>query len=189
MTTDLTYTERSAIADHQADAERFRRIEQLFEKFGQGSQTIEKSTIAAVNIARDIGLELQGIAGSEQLGFSFFKTHCEASLPFNFETAQRFVAIARRSPKKVTTMGEAAPVIQMMLFAANLLELPGRREGHQISRTPAPFAFISYTLGTAWERIENEMRDISKWDDVTRESVRHEIERFEKKAVELKAKL
>ena len=189
MTTDLTYSERSAIADHQADTERFRRIKQLFEKFGQGSQTIEKSTIAAVNIARDIGLELQGIAGSEQLGFSFFKTHCEDSLPFNFETAQRFVAVARKSPEKVTTMVEAAPVIQQVLFAANLLELPDKRDQPQISHDSTPVTFVFHTLGTAWERIENKMRDLPKWDDMTRESVRHEIERFEKKAVELKAKL
>lgn len=189
MNTDLTYPERASAMERAADAERLKRIESQFEKFEAFGKDIKRDTVAAVNLAREIGLELQGLAGAEQMGFGFYKEHFERKLPFGFEHVQRFISIARRAKEPVKTMDEALPVMQQVYFAAEVLQLPERRDGPQAAHDLTPPTFFFNTLGTALERIENRMRDLPKWDFETRESVREQVDRFIAKATELKGKL
>lgn len=189
MNTDLTYPERASAMERAADVERLKRIAAQFEKFGARGEAIKRDTVAAVNLARGIGLELQGLAGAEQMSLGFFKEHCESQLPFGFDHVQRFISIARRSKEPVETIDQALPVMQQVYFAAEVLQLPERRDGPQAAHDLTPPTFFFNTLGTAFERIENRMRDLPKWDVETRESVREQVDRFIAKATELKGKL
>ncbi len=189
MTTELTYTERADLADKRADRERINRINDRYKGFQAAGKSVGSNLIDAVNLAREIGLELQGISGTEQVSFSFFTTHCAKDLPFDYETVRQFIAITRKIKEPVKTVEEAVPVLQHVCLAQGLLKLPEHRDGPQQSHDTQPVVFVFHTLGTAWERIENRIKDPASLDDETRNGVRDELDRHIKKLTEWRGRL
>jgi len=189
MTTDLTYTERADVADKRADRERIERIDDTYRKFQVAGKSVGYNLIASANLAREIGLELQGIAGAEQMGFGFYTSHCAKDLPFDYEAVKQFISIARKVKEPVKTVEEAVPVLQQVLLRQGLIEMPCAREGPQNAHDTAPVTFVFHTLGTAWERIENRLKEPDKLDDETREGVKAELDRHIKKLMEWREKL
>jgi hypothetical protein len=188
MIDTLTYNERTRIADNAAMIEGKSRIAELHALFETSANGVANNTIAAINYGRELGIHLQGIANAAQMTLSFFQTHCY-DLPFDYTAAQRFIALSRRAPNKISNMQEAAPLMQAMLFTSELLPTPEHRTTQQISHAQPPFVIVCHALGAAWLKVEEAMRDKDEWDTDTRISIKKEIERFELRASELKAKL
>lgn len=122
------YVERAAKLKVEAVASEFELANTLHGQFHAHAQGISENTIGAVNVARELGLHIQGICGHKQMDKIFWRTRCAGKLNFTFDQAKGFIAVANKTPEPVKTLGEAVHLIQMCLIADNLLTLPERTE-------------------------------------------------------------
>lgn len=102
-------------------------IGQDYAQFSDAVASIESSGIFAVNIARKLGIELKQICGHEQVNFKFWQAHGK-ELPFKFESAKIFIAIADKVAEPVRTIQEAAAHMTGIFQAQGLLEMSERTE-------------------------------------------------------------
>ncbi len=176
MSTDLTYTELADLSDKRADKERIERIKKAFKEFNESGQLIGESMIAAVNLSREMGLELQGIAGAEQMGFGFFTSHCAKDLPFGFEQVQRFISIARKMPEPAETPEDCVGVMQQVFFASELLKLPEPRTEQQKSHAEPPVPFTFNLFAKTWVEFEKRVK-LEDLDAASREGLKAILDR------------
>jgi len=185
---DLTYTERADVADKRADRGRIERIAQAYREFQTCGKRIGSGIVDSVNLAREIGLELQGIVGAEQMGFGFYTSHCAKDLPFGFDAVKQFISIARKMIAPAKTVEDVTPVMQQVFFAAELLKLPEPHEGQQQSHAEPPVPFAFNMFGKAWIELEKRVV-IEELDDQSREGMRGVLDTVIKKATEWREKL
>lgn len=130
------YGDRSVAMTKEASAENLQKISELWDKFVPSLQVQEKSTVQNANLAREIGIHLMTLCGHDVMKQSFWVLNCQGKVPFDFETAKVFMGVARRLAKKAKTISDAAPFVQMILFAGGNLELPERTEPQMASSMP-----------------------------------------------------
>lgn len=103
---------------------------------GSHCDTIDSHTIKAANLAREIGIDLQALFSRETIDRESFAKLKQGALPFDFEAAQKYVAIARAMPQPAKTLAEVSKWIQPILAANGNLELPSRTENQMAIQTP-----------------------------------------------------
>lgn len=123
-----SYIERAGALKTAAAPVEFGTMAKVYEQFDTAAKGIESNSISASNLARKLGIHLQALCGHEQIKFSYWQSHCEGKLPFNYESAKLFVAVARKMPRDAQTIAEAVHFVQMVLVADQSLELPQRTE-------------------------------------------------------------
>jgi len=137
MKTETTYIERADKMASTARVEIFREIRREWAAAQAEKSNIERILVDCVNRYSRIGGLLVEAAGHEQLGFTFWRTHLEKQLPFDFETTQRCMAIHRKIPHAVTSVEETMKVLQPTFITAGLLTMPeGGEPGSPAARPP-----------------------------------------------------
>ncbi len=118
-----TYVERADAMKREAVPVIVERIKKAWGNFHAGAQGIKTGAILGANSSLEIGLELQGWCGHENMSFMFWKTNCEKLLPFDFEAAKFFMSVARKMKKKATTIAETWEFAQLVLTVDGALPL------------------------------------------------------------------
>lgn len=150
---------------------------------------VGKSKIELVNLGRVIGLQIQELAGRDQITFYFFNQNAPALPPtLTFDAAKKCVKLANSLAQPVATIQEAERVEQMLLEATGTVEAPKRLE-HHTSRDLPPATFFFSVFTDAREKITKKLAGVETWDDDTRESVKAEVARAEKWIADVKEKV
>lgn len=154
---------------------------------------IGSKQIEATNKAREIGLTLQGLCGHEQIHLSFYE-NLKDKLPkdgalknFTFDAAKRCVHLANNLKQPVTTVAEAQRAIQTVFIAGGFVEIEGRSVA-QLSHDSTPYSFILDSLLGLQTKLEKKIKD-TPLDEMTRGSVRREIEKHKTWLAGFEAKL
>lgn len=135
----VTYEERSVQKFKQALAAEFKHIREKKTELKGSLVKMKDSTIASANLCREIGLHFQTACNHQHINLEFWKNNdCERQTGFTFIEANGFIALSKKMPNKVKTIQEAAPLMQMILITAGLLEFPQRDE-QQNSVSVGPF--------------------------------------------------
>lgn len=125
----VQYEDRAAQMTREAIAAEFIALSKEYEKAKEATEDMRKDTIRAANTCRAVGIRLQALCQHEQISFEFWQRHkCGDHLPFDFNAAKGFIALARKLPRIVKTIEEAAPFAQMVFQTTGLLEMPTRDE-------------------------------------------------------------
>jgi hypothetical protein len=122
------YNERSNKLKVEVVKSEFKVITAVYAKFQESAKTMRKNSIQAANFAREIGIHLRGISGHEQIKLDFWQDKCKGKLSFDYESAKIFVAVSHKMPRPADSMEEAAHFMQMVLVAADQLQLAERTE-------------------------------------------------------------
>jgi hypothetical protein len=155
-------------------------INRNWDKVRSIAADIGQNKISLVNLGRVIGIQLQELAGRDQINFAFFNHHAADFPPsLNFEAAKKCVKLANNLAQPVKTIQEAERVEQMLLEATGTVDAPKRLE-HHTSRDLPPATFFFSVFTDAREKITKKLAGASTWDDETRESVKAEVARAEK---------
>ena len=128
-TTDYAVTvAKQRIAAIDADAA---RLNETYTKFREDSGMVAEKTISAVNLAREMGITLQAMAGGhDKVSRSFWHDQCQNKLAFDFEAAKRFVAIARKLEEPAQTLAQCRPALQLMFESSGFVLVQERAESH-----------------------------------------------------------
>lgn len=124
----LDYQERASAMKKTAATSELKVINKSLAEFSGLCKSMGDTTVNAVNKSREIGLHLIALSGHEQLSLEFWQKHCEGNVGCSFDQAKKHVALAHKMPQPAKTLDEAAPHIQGLFFAADLIESPVRTE-------------------------------------------------------------
>jgi len=160
-----TPDERGALQRMQSNRAEFDEIKQTHDKFNAATKGIENSAIDAANFARQLGIHLMVLCAHEQIKFDFWQKHCEGKLPFSYDNAKMFVAIAKKMPEPATNLTEAIHLVQMALLAGNLLAEPERTESQTANTIPLLQRFVN-EFTTIRQQFTKITRDepMEKWE-------------------------
>lgn len=191
MKTQPTHEESTVIIKSEAAYAEWDVISKAFGKFTEAANQIKSRTIAASNLGREIGIHLQTLCGHEQVRFDFWQAKCIGKSPFDFKTAQSFVAIANRMPTPAETLEEALPVLRQCFFAGNLLADAQRTEPQARSNVSLMERFLGeFTLmRQPLKKILSE-RPMEEWELVAIDrflSDTNWLEEYRERAAQLKA--
>ncbi len=132
----LDYQASGAAMKAEAMSAEFAEITATYRKFDTAARGIESNSIAAANLARQIGLLLSAATGHQvQIPFEFWQKNCEGKLPFDFSAAKLFLGMSRKMAQPATSLGEVVPHVRSILLADNLFELASREVEHFASTT------------------------------------------------------
>jgi hypothetical protein len=124
-----SYQERSVQKFHETLAVQLAEAKKDFTAGKEALQQAEGGIITAANKFRAVGIRLQSACNHELVNLDFWNNNnCEAQLGFDFQTAKQCMAIARRLPKVVKSLDDAAPFVQLLFQAGDLLHLERRSE-------------------------------------------------------------
>ena len=117
------------------------------------------SAIALVNHASQLGGVLLQIAGGDQLGFSFWTSHCAEQLPFKLETAQELISVHKKIPEEITSFEQIWPVWKQVNLAMGTLQIANRADEQPASNVSQLTALShsmnrSYLLFEKWTQAE-----------------------------------
>jgi hypothetical protein len=136
------YADRSIVLAKKARAAEITVLNKSLGEFKQVCKEMAADTIKAANKSREIGIHLKTVCGHDQLPFEFWRANLEGKIDCDFEQAKRHVATANRMPQPAKTIEEAAPFIQVLFFASNLLEAPVREESQSALSTNQVQVFL-----------------------------------------------
>jgi hypothetical protein len=142
-----TYGERAAVMGAEARRVELRHIGTRYARLAANVADATELLVAAVNDAREMGLELQMACNHEKMDKLFWRDRCASQLPFELEAAKGFIAIARKLPKPANDYAAAAPFVAAVLLAEKILKLPARAAAQKASAaSPAQKFFAKVTM-------------------------------------------
>ena len=125
--TNLTYPERGAALTAQQRTELDNMFVHKCRELKILMETSRFSAVSGVNVAREIGLQIELFTGTQKLSPAAYEKTALAQLPdVTLEFAKECLAAHHRFPEPVTTYQQAAPVWDRLLIQAALLEVAGR---------------------------------------------------------------
>jgi hypothetical protein len=144
---EATYLERGHALKVKSNAAEFKTIGATYKKFDVAANGIKTNAIDAANLARELGIHLQTLAGREILsdkqGKFLWDEHFAKHLPFSYDNANMFVSVARKMTAPAKTLNEAVQFVQQALIADNLLQLPERAESQSRSAISVMEKFLA----------------------------------------------
>ena len=178
MTTELTKTFETEIAES-------------YKKYIDAGTNAGLNLVAAANLCRQIGLDIQEWVESEnkQGSFSsfdrFFIAH-KKSFPFTIDAAKTFISRANAMPDPAKTLHDVRKYFQTDMVTVGLIEVPHREEQQSASQK-SPFIVITTKLMDAKEKIDEwlKVEPIESWPWERKKSVKAQLSW----AVELNSKL
>jgi len=159
------YNERTAQVQKKAQAALFKQARGLWKQLESAKDSMEKTTILAVNTASQLGAVMLQICGGDQLGFPFWTSHCAKQLPFNLDTAQEMISVHKKVPTPITTMEQAFVVLKQLNLGLGLLKLPERTEDQNPSGQ-SPLTAVTHAFQQGYNVFQKwiEKEPLADWD-------------------------
>lgn len=164
------------------------KIGRIWERFKDLEGKPETVLVASVNLLRETGLHLQGLAGHERLSagkFLKFKDLLPGDM--EFDKAKNCVRLAHKFKSKATLQecGSEAETVMQVRGAVKVKH----RDGKQQSHTETPFVTVAGLLGDVRVGLEKVFAGKAEWAKGMKESIVVEIHRQEKYLKEAREKL
>ncbi len=174
-----TYTERTVQVQKKAEVAMIKQIQGLWKSLKSDEKILSQKAIAVVNTASHIGGVLLQIVGGEQLGLSFWNSHCSKQLPFNFDAAKELIAVHKKVPEPITDFKQIFPVWNQVNLAMGTLELPERTE-QQTASSSTPLLAITHAFRQGFVCFEKwtATEPIDDWDKSRLETVHAETKQI-----------
>jgi hypothetical protein len=142
-----TYRERSAVMNSDARREELKVIGDGYKTFRDRLKQGTDLLVEAVNEAMKVGLHLRTVRGHEKMDKTFWRTHCQKSLPFDLEAAKQCISVNERLPEGAKSLAEAMVCLQPVLQAEKLIPRAQRAEAQTPSGiTPAQSFYLKLSL-------------------------------------------
>jgi hypothetical protein len=185
-----TYTERAAQLSVEAQQARLADDAQKYSAFKTEMASLEKVTVKAANITRELGLSFAEyyLPGKRESAEVYFNQHYRPLLRMSYEVFLWIISAARKLPEKISCMEHVWPGLQLTFFAGELIDVP-ERTSPQTSQAKTPYVFFFQHLRGLQSELDKRLSDVREWDEETKSGILEEMDRAEKWLETAKAKL